>query len=85
MHEMLCSPIANEFDNRMLQEKNQLRAASHRFDRTFPLIYSKFIREENYGQNQTRTPQPLATERPEKYFSRNDQPLTAASQPLADW
>jgi hypothetical protein len=49
MHEMLCSPIANEFDNRMLQEKNQLRAASHRFDRTFPLIYSKFIREEISG------------------------------------
>jgi hypothetical protein len=50
MHEMLCREFANEFDNRMLQEKNQLRAASHRFDRTFPLIYSKLIRKEIYGQ-----------------------------------
>ena len=36
VHEMLCRPRANEFDNRMLQVKKQLG----RVESFFPLLYS---------------------------------------------
>jgi hypothetical protein len=34
----------------MLQVKKQLQRNACRFDEGFPLLYSKFIREEIYGQ-----------------------------------
>jgi hypothetical protein len=49
VHEMLCRSRANEFDNRMLQVKKQLRVVACGLVRSFPLLYSKLIREENYG------------------------------------
>ena len=56
VHEMLCRPRANEFDNRMLQVKNQLRVDVCGLVRSFPLLYSKFIRDENYGQTNVDSP-----------------------------
>ncbi|MCU1249964.1 MAG: hypothetical protein JWQ49_2993 [Edaphobacter sp.] len=56
MHEMLCRPLAIEFDNRMLQVKKQLRVEACRFVPSFPLLYSKFIREKNYGQTNADSP-----------------------------
>jgi hypothetical protein len=50
MHDMLCRRRANQFDNRMLQVKKQLQRNACGFDEGFPLLYSKFIREEIYGQ-----------------------------------
>ena len=50
VHEMLCRWRANEFDNRMLQVKKQLRGEARGLVRSFPLLYSMFIRDENYGQ-----------------------------------
>ena len=56
VHEMLCRAIANEFDNRMLQVKKQLRVDACGLVRSFPLLYSKFIREEIYGQTNADSP-----------------------------
>jgi hypothetical protein len=56
VHEMLCRPRANEFDNRMLQVKNQLRGSACGLVRSFPLLYSNFISEENYGQTNADSP-----------------------------
>jgi hypothetical protein len=56
VHEMLCRPRANEFDNRMLQVKNQLRVNVRGLVRSFPLLYSKLISEENYGQTNADSP-----------------------------
>ena len=58
VHEMLCRRNANEFDNRMLQVKKQLQRNACRFDEGFPLLYSKFIREEIYGQTNADSPPP---------------------------
>jgi len=66
VHEMLCRSLANEFDNRMLQVKKQLRVVAGGLELSFPLLYSKFIRDEISGRP-TRTPQPPAAERPAKY------------------
>ena len=56
MHEMLCRSYAIEFDNRMLQVKKQLRVGACGLVRSFPLLYSKFIRDENYGQTNAGSP-----------------------------
>jgi hypothetical protein len=56
MHEMLCSTSTSQFDNRMLQVKKQLRVRACGLVRSFPLLYSKFIREENYGQTNADSP-----------------------------
>jgi hypothetical protein len=56
MHEMLGRRRANQFDNRMLQVKKQLRVEARGLVRSFPLLYSKFIREENYGQTKADSP-----------------------------
>ena len=56
VHEMLCRPRVSEFDNRMLQVKKQLRVVACGLVRSFPLLYSKFIREENYGQTNAGSP-----------------------------
>jgi hypothetical protein len=56
VHEMLCRSRAIEFDNRMLQVKKQLRVGACGFDRSFPLLYSEFIRDENYGQTNADSP-----------------------------
>ena len=40
VHEMLCRRNVNEFDNRMLQVKNQLRVSVAGLVRSFPLLYS---------------------------------------------
>jgi hypothetical protein len=56
MHEMLCRSYAIEFDNRMLQVKKQLRAGACGLVRSFPLLYSMFIRDENYGQTNADSP-----------------------------
>jgi hypothetical protein len=45
MHEMLCWVRGNEFDNRMLQVKKQLRVGACGLVRSFPLLYSVFIRD----------------------------------------
>jgi hypothetical protein len=45
MHEMLCWVRGNEFDNRMLQVKKQLRVGACSLVRSSPLVYSVFIRE----------------------------------------
>ena len=58
VHEMLCRSRAIEFDNRMLQVKKQLRVGAGGLVRTFPLLYSKFIREEIYGQTNADSPPP---------------------------
>jgi hypothetical protein len=39
----------DEFDNRMLHVKKQLREIADGFSTAFPLLYSKFIREEISG------------------------------------
>ena len=44
VHEMLCSVCIDQFDNRMLQEKNQLCEKACGLVRSFPLLYSNFIR-----------------------------------------
>jgi hypothetical protein len=44
VHEMLCSMFHGQFDNRMLQEKNQLCEKACGLVRSFPLLYSNFIR-----------------------------------------
>jgi hypothetical protein len=56
MHEMLCRSRANQFDNRMLQVKKQLRVEACGLVRSFPLLYSELIREENYGQTNADSP-----------------------------
>ena len=56
MHEMLCRSWAIEFDNRMLQVKKQLRAVACGLVRSFPLLYSKLIGDENYGQTNAGSP-----------------------------
>ena len=56
VHEMLCRSHANEFDNRMLQVKKQLRVGASGLVRSFPLLYSKFIRAENHGQTNADSP-----------------------------
>jgi hypothetical protein len=56
VHEMLCRPHADQFDNRMYHEKNQLRENASSLVRGFPLLYSKFIREEIYGQTNADSP-----------------------------
>ena len=56
MHEMLCWVRGNEFDNRMLQVKKQLRVGACGLVRSFPLLYSKLIRDENYGQTNADSP-----------------------------
>jgi len=56
VHEMLGRSHANQFDNRMLQVKNQLRVGACGLIRSFPLLYSKFIREEIYGQTIVNSP-----------------------------
>ena len=56
VHEMLCRSLAIEFDNRMLQVKKQLRVGACGLVRSFPLLYSMFIREENYGQTNADSP-----------------------------
>jgi hypothetical protein len=48
--------LGNEFDNRMLQVKKQLRVDAGGFERSFPLLYSKLIREENDGQTNADSP-----------------------------
>jgi hypothetical protein len=53
---MLCRPFANEFDNRMLQMKKQLRGNRVGFCTAFPLLYSKFIREEISGHTERGRP-----------------------------
>jgi hypothetical protein len=40
----------------MLQVKNQLRVGAGGLVRSFPLLYSKFIREEIYGQTIAAAP-----------------------------
>jgi len=40
---MLCSVFDDQFDNRMLQEKNQLREKACGLVGSFPLLYSNFI------------------------------------------
>jgi hypothetical protein len=40
----------------MLQVKKQLRAGACGLVRSFPLLYSKFIRDENYGQTTADSP-----------------------------
>ena len=66
VHEMLCRSVAIEFDNRMLQVKKQLREIADGFSTAFPLLYSKFIREEISGQTERGRPNPLAMECPAK-------------------
>ena len=56
MHEMLCRSRANEFDNRMLQVKKQLRVGACGLVRSFPLLYSEFIRDEKHGQTNADSP-----------------------------
>jgi hypothetical protein len=56
VHEMLCRLHADQFDNRMYHEKNQLRENASGLVRGFPLLYSKFIREEIYGQTNADSP-----------------------------
>ena len=56
VHEMLCRSRANQFDNRMLQVKKQLRVGVGGLVRSFPLLYSKIIREKNYGQTNADSP-----------------------------
>jgi hypothetical protein len=56
VHEMLCRSLAIEFDNRMLQVKKQLRVVACGLVRSFPLLYSEFIRDENYGQTNAGSP-----------------------------
>jgi hypothetical protein len=53
---MLCSVLAVQFDNRMLQEKNQLRGNACGLVRSFPLLYSKNIKEEICGQTNADSP-----------------------------
>jgi hypothetical protein len=54
VHEMLCRSRANEFDNRMLQVKKQLGSA----ESFFPLLYSKFIRDEKIRAFKRGRPNP---------------------------
>jgi hypothetical protein len=56
VHEMLCRGFANRFDNRMLQVKNQLRGNPCGLVRRFPLLYSKNINDEKYGQTNADAP-----------------------------
>jgi hypothetical protein len=56
VHEMLCRSFASRFDNRMLQKKKQLRWIASGFDTRFPLIYSKFIRDDFFGHPQRGRP-----------------------------
>ena len=70
MHEMLCSWFQDEFDNRMLQMKKQLRGNAGEFCTAFPLLYSKFISDEIYGHiergrpnRQLRMPGTVTTEK----------------------
>jgi hypothetical protein len=60
----------HEFDNRMLQEKNQLREKACGLVRGFPLLYSKFIREEFYGQTRAEAP-PAGYETPGEVTGSN--------------
>ena len=48
--------LGDEFDNRMLQVKKQLRVGAGGLVQSFPLLYSKFIREEIYGQTNADSP-----------------------------
>ena len=48
--------MATKFDNRMLQVKKQLQRNACWFDEGFPLLYSEFIRDENYGQTDADSP-----------------------------
>ena len=56
MHEMLGRWRANQFDNRMLQVKKQLRVGASGLVRSFPLLYSEFIKDEKYGQTNADSP-----------------------------
>jgi hypothetical protein len=66
MHEILCRWFGGRFDNRMLQMKKQLRGNAVGFCTAFPLLYSKFIREEISGQSRHGRAQPPATDCPAK-------------------
>ena len=56
VHEMLCSVFIDQFDNRMLQEKKQLRGNACGLVHSFPLLYSKNIKEEICGQTNAGSP-----------------------------
>jgi hypothetical protein len=82
MHEMLCRPLAIEFDNRMLQVKKQLRVEAGGLVPSFPLLYSKFIRGKKLRADQRGLPN---RRRPTPGQSnRKKQPSQATSQPLAE-
>ena len=74
MHEMLCSLFLDEFDNRMLQMKKQLRGNAGEFCTAFPLLYSKFIRDENFGHNPNADAPTAGYGMPGNVNSTKDQP-----------